>query len=78
MTRCGHKVDGECKLGLHGGRPSDGVCGRCASYDGPARGLGDRVAVAIKVATGGRVGPCSGCARRIEALNRTFPSAADR
>ena len=79
---CRHHDGRGCSLGLFGGRPSPGVCAGCEHYDGPARGLGDRVA-AVTRATGiaavagalervtGR--PC-GCARRRAALNAAFPS----
>lgn len=80
---CRHHDGRECSLGLYGGRPSPGVCARCERYNGPARGLGDRVA-AIAEATGvaavartvervtGK--PCN-CAQRRAALNARFPTS---
>lgn len=47
------------------------VCGKCRLYDGPARGLGDRIATVAK-AVG--VKPCGGCQKRREALNAAFPA----
>lgn len=58
---------------MYGGKPSEGVCARCASYDGPMRGLGDVVAAGIKVATLGKVKPCGGCQRRRAAMNDRIP-----
>lgn len=78
-------TDGRCThalaLPLYGERPSAGVCGICAHYDGPARGLGDvveraaritgvkRVVKAVEAATGR---PC-GCSERQASLNRRIP-----
>ena len=66
--------DGErCTLELFGGRPSPGVCAACDEYDGPARGLGDRVERVLK-ATGVHqvakaVRPDCGCSARRTRLN---------
>ena len=79
---CRHHDGQGCSLGLYGGRPSPGVCAQCEHYDGPARGLGDRVAAVTRatgIAAAARVvarvtgKPC-GCARRRAALNAAFPS----
>ena len=56
MSRsCTHHRDGLCTnalaLPLYGAEPSPGICAQCEHYDGPARGLGDRVA-AVTRATG--------------------------
>ncbi len=76
---CEHHDGARCSLGLYGGAPSPGVCARCPSYRGPARGAGDVVA-AIAAATGVKAvvefvhgGPCVGCAARQDALNRAAP-----
>lgn len=47
------------------------VCAKCRLYDGPARGLGDRVATVAKFVG---VRPCAGCQKRREALNAAFPA----
>jgi hypothetical protein len=69
-------------LPLYGAEPSPGICAQCEHYDGPARGLGDRVAAVTRatgIAAAARVvarvtgKPC-GCARRRAALNAAFPS----
>ncbi len=79
---CAHSDgSGNCRLGLHGGRPSRGVCSVCESYDGPARGLGD-VVHSVAVAMG--VAPIAkaifdyadincGCPQRRAALNEAVP-----
>jgi hypothetical protein len=78
-------LEGRCTNGLalplYGDRPSRGVCGVCAHYDGPARGLGDVVERAARV-TGIKAAakvvervtgkPC-GCASRRAALNSEIP-----
>lgn len=47
MPDCRHMVDRRCTNGLalplYGDRPSRGVCGLCAHYQGPPRGAGDVV-----------------------------------
>ena len=68
-------------LPLYGDRPSPGVCGICAHYDGPARGLGDVVERAARVTGVKRVvkavekvtGKTCGCDGRRESLNRRIP-----
>lgn len=65
-------------LGLHGGKPSPGVCRRCDSYEGPSRGLGDvvaKVARATGLATAVKAfaGEGCGCGQRRAALNRAMP-----
>ena len=81
---CRHHDGRGCSLGLYGGRPSPGVCAQCEHYDGPARGLGDRVAAVTRatgIAAATRVvsrvtgKPC-GCAQRRAALNERFPCTA--
>lgn len=79
-------VDGRCTdavaLPLYGDRPSPGVCAICDRYDGPSRGLGDRVhivarctGIAAVARTVERVTgkPC-GCAARRAALNKLSTS----
>ena len=88
MSRsCTHHRDGHCTnalaLPLYGSEPSPGICAHCEHYDGPARGLGDRVAAVTRatgIAAAARVvsrvtgKPC-GCARRRAALNAAFPTS---
>jgi len=85
-ARCHHCADGRCTLpaaiAVLGDSPSAGACSLCEHYDGPCRGLGDRVA-AVAAVTGiaavartvervtGR--PC-GCAARRAALNAALPT----
>jgi len=78
-------LDGRCTnalaLPLYGDRPSRGVCGVCAHYDGPARGLGDVVERAARVTGVQRVvktveqltGKKCGCDARRAALNSEIP-----
>lgn len=82
-TECGVRNGGCCSLGLYGGKPSEGVCNRCESYDGPARGLGDHINTftsitgikgIVKAVAKLRGEPC-GCQDRRAALNESFPSA---
>lgn len=85
-VQCSHwRFIGSARRGLctnvaaiadHGERPETSTCiGACMHYDGPARGLGDRVHAAVQVATGGIVGRgCAGCRRRRRALNAAYPS----
>lgn len=73
---CRHWTGSECAKGLHGGRPSPGVCQRCDEYDGPPRGLGDRVERLMKATGVHQVvqavtrGKDCGCSDRRTALNR--------
>ena len=78
-------LDGRCTHGLalplYGDRPSKGVCGVCAHYDGPARGLGDVVERAARVTGVRRIvktveqltGKKCGCDARRAALNSEIP-----
>ena len=78
---CVFMHDGTCTRGLHGGRPSRGVCSICDDYRGPLRGAGDIVAVVAQV-TGTSLltktiseitgKPC-GCGERRAALNAAVP-----
>jgi hypothetical protein len=70
---CGITNGGCCGLNLYGGRPSEGTCRRCDSYDGPARGLGDRISNAL-TAVGITKKPGCGCSQRQHTLNEKFPS----
>lgn len=71
---CLHLEGHRCRLGLHGGVPSAGVCAVCQSYDGPLRGLGDVVDVATSLLRIKQiVGDCGGCAERRAALNAALP-----
>jgi hypothetical protein len=85
MSQCRHMSSGRCTndvaLPLYGDRPSPGVCGICAHYDGPARGAGDLVEkvarftgikAAVKAVERATGKPC-GCAGRQAALNREIP-----
>ena len=56
-----------CTLGLCADGELDSCCNSCESYEGPSRGLGDRVANLTK-AVG--IKPCGGCQKRREALNK--------
>ena len=68
-------------LPLYGDRPSRGVCGICAHYDGPARGLGDVVERAGRITGVQRIvktvekvtGRKCGCDKRRADLNREIP-----
>ena len=78
-------LEGRCTHGLalplYGDRPSRGVCGVCAHYDGPARGLGDVVERAARVTGVRRIvktveqltGKKCGCDARRAALNSEIP-----
>jgi hypothetical protein len=78
-------LEGRCTHGLalplYGDRPSRGVCGVCAHYDGPARGLGDVVERAARVTGVRRIvktverltGRKCGCDARRAALNSEIP-----
>lgn len=85
-ARCHHCVDARCTLpaaiAVLGDSPSLGACTLCQSYEGPRRGLGDRVAavasitgIAAVARTVERVTgkPC-GCAARRAALNAAMPT----
>ena len=85
-ARCHHCADGRCTLpaaiAVLGDSPSAGACSMCEHYDGPCRGLGDRVAavasftgIAAVARTVTRVTgkPC-GCAQRRAALNAAMPT----
>ena len=85
-SRCHHCVDQRCTLpaaiAVLGDSPSAGACTLCESYEGPCRGLGDRVAavasftgIAAVARTVERVTgkPC-GCAARRAALNAALPT----
>lgn len=74
-AQCKHRRDNVCVLGLHGGRPSFGVCLRaCDQYDGPNRGRGDLYHKLSKAATLGLVEPCNGCKKRRVTQNVKHPS----
>jgi hypothetical protein len=78
--------DGErCRLELFGGRPSPGVCDACDAYEGPPRGLGDRVervlkatgvAGVVELVTGGGCG-CSARRTKLNRLSRGESSSVD-
>ena len=72
----GHPMAGRCAIGRHGSLPSTGTCQRCDRYEGPPRGLGDVVHVAVKMATAGRLEPCPGCRGRRRRWNAPTTSAA--
>jgi hypothetical protein len=70
-------------LPVYGAEPSPGICAQCEHYEGPARGLGDRVAAVTRatgIAAATRVvsrvtgKPC-GCAQRRARLNAAFPTS---
>jgi len=45
------------------------VCATCNDYDGPQRGIGDKVHKVIKKITGGKLKGCGGCGKRRAKLN---------
>jgi hypothetical protein len=58
------------------------VCAACPLYDGPPRGLGDRVHTVIEATGVGTVvrtvlGNCGGCAHRRQALNEKYPNSVN-
>ena len=68
-----------CALGLFDGHPTQDDCDSCKEYQGPDRGVGDKVAnffkkmgveKAVKAVSGGR--DC-GCGKRRAALNKALP-----
>ena len=62
---------GVCGKGLHDGEiEAPEVFDECPEYNGPDRGLGDKVSRIIKKATNGRLKPCGGCAKRRHLLNK--------
>tara|TARA_R100001086_G_scaffold169725_6_gene92524 strand:+ start:994 stop:1242 length:249 start_codon:yes stop_codon:yes gene_type:complete len=80
MSRCifFDTTDG-CRLLVVEGIPSDETCNRCTKYQGPPRGLGDRIAsvtratgvdTLVEKVTGGKCG----CEGRRQKLNQRFPS----
>lgn len=81
--KCDH-LDQEtgCRLGVWQGVPPEQICARCPHYEGPPRGLGDKVhdlarTSGIKAAVDAAhrlVGRDCGCQKRREALNRRYPS----
>lgn len=71
---CIHRIGTRCGLEgwrFHGVHVVGNVCDTCPRYEGPPRGLGDRVA---KVAKSVGILPCGGCQKRREALNAAFPA----
>jgi hypothetical protein len=85
-ARCHHCADGRCTLpaaiAVLGDSPSAGACSLCEHYDGPCRGLGDRVAAVASITGIAAVArtvtkvtgkPC-GCAARRAALNAAMPT----
>ena len=82
MSDCTYYQGGVCGLGLFDGQPSEDDCNSCESYEGPSRGLGDKIDAftritgvkeAIKRATAKRGKPC-GCNNRRTKLNKLFPA----
>lgn len=72
---CNNYQDDRCILGLEQFKPSEEYCRTCKHYDGPDRGLGDKVAKAIKKTGLDKLAPKGcGCGKRRAALNRTFPN----
>lgn len=68
-----------CGLGVVSGIPTADDCSACSDYDGPPRGLGDKVhTVATKFripsVVKAVVGSDCGCQKRRQALNERFPS----
>lgn len=76
-TDCGAMGGGCCSINLHGGKPSEGVCGHCNKRE---PGAGDMVAMALSATGAGPVierivkavtrKSCGGCRKRRELLNR--------
>lgn len=52
-ARCHHCANGRCTLpaaiAVLGDSPSAGACSLCERYDGPCRGLGDRIAAVASI-----------------------------
>lgn len=74
MINCIHfeessrKCGGTCLAGLHGGKPSFGVCRVCPHKQ---MGLGDLVAVVAEpIRRALRIRKCGGCSKRRERLNQ--------
>ncbi len=82
---CRHFNGGECEIGLFEGKPSSDDCSKCDKYQGPSRGLGDKIANAAKF-TGAKAivdlvstiteKDC-GCGKRRAKLNEAFPTRND-
>tara|TARA_R100000654_G_scaffold14919_1_gene32010 strand:+ start:187 stop:447 length:261 start_codon:yes stop_codon:yes gene_type:complete len=79
MSNCKyHNVKLEiCKIGEYGGTPTVDDCLECSRYDGPDRGLGDKISKVLNK-TGlpklfKAVTPNCGCGKRRKALNQKFP-----
>jgi hypothetical protein len=82
MNQCRHFFAGRCQHPAIKVAPTPEICSLCEHYDGPCRGLGDRVAavaavtgIAAVARTVSRVTgkPC-GCAARRAALNAALPT----
>tara|TARA_R100001086_G_scaffold244789_1_gene174964 strand:- start:686 stop:952 length:267 start_codon:yes stop_codon:yes gene_type:complete len=82
MSQCKYYIskNGRCRIGEFEGKPSEEDCGICEKYEGPSRGLGDKVEKVLKVTgiqkavkTISRRKGC-GCGKRRKALNDAFPS----
>lgn len=66
---------GRCAIGRFGGRPAVGACiVRCRDYEGPPRGIGDRLHGWALALLGKRVKGCRGCRRRAVGANRVLPA----
>jgi hypothetical protein len=50
-----------CSLGIYHGSISPAVCGVCTDFNGPVRGIGDRIA---KVTDAFHIPKCGGCKKR--------------
>lgn len=81
MSKCILDIHGICRDQTIGGPTSPGKCDACPNYRGPARGIGDVVALIAK-ATGvaavveeveRKTGKPCGCAARRAALNKAVP-----
>ncbi len=82
MDDCNYLAGNICGLGFFDGHPTKSDCASCSSYEGPSRGLGDKIHAftkitgikkAVDLATSGRGKPC-GCNKRRTQLNKLFPS----
>ena len=83
-SKCEHarSIDGsetyllECAIGTAAKGSHFTICEFCADYDGPDRGLGDRIKRAVSpIAKAVGLAKCGGCQKRRAKLNQQFPAA---
>ena len=78
MSRCQYNISPhrprrvECvhdpAVADYGATPHRAICRQCPHYDGPDRGMGDRVVRVLRAINPGHR-PCKSCQRRREKLN---------